>query len=129
MIPTHNPLLRPRRTLLRTRIRRRRAESPLRTPSRRTPRHRAGLLIRHLSRHRSNDLMPLRRVGRRVRLERELMRHGHFTAEGALAGVLAFDVEFRAVDGADEAVGEVERLLRRRVLGEVVVGFEFVEVL
>ena len=66
-------------------------------------------------------------MGGGVGAELELVRHGDLVAELALGEVLALDVELGAVDGADGAVGQVERVLRLRVFGEVVVGFELVQ--
>lgn len=114
--------------LLRTRLTRRLR----RTAAKRIPTpaggRTAGRLVGDLTRDAGDDLVPLLRVGGRVRLEGELVRHAHLGAQGAAAGVLALDVELLAVDGSDEAVRQVERGLRGRVLGEVVVGFEFVQV-
>lgn len=75
-----------------------------------------------------NNRMPLLRIGVGVGLELEIRRHGHFLAEFAARRVFALDGEFGAVDGPDDAVGQVERALGGRVTVEVLVVFVFVQV-
>lgn len=60
-------------------------------------------------------------------LELELVAHAEGVTDLALGHVLALDVELAVGDGADDAVGQVERRLGDGVLGKVVVGLEFVE--
>ena len=67
-------------------------------------------------------------IGCSVGLEREFVGSGHLVAEAATAAVLAAHVELHAINSANEAVRQVQTVLRTWVFGEVIVCLELVQV-
>lgn len=87
--------------------------------------------LRYVSCHRScrlsYNLPPLVRRLRGVCLELQLMTNGEAIAQLALRRVLALHVELLTTDGTDHAIRQIERELRYRIFGEVVISLEFVQ--
>jgi hypothetical protein len=75
-----------------------------------------------------DDAPPLLGVVGRVRLELELGGGGECAADFAAGDILALDVELDSVNGADDAVWQVQSQVRRGILGEIVRVLEGVQV-
>jgi hypothetical protein len=75
-----------------------------------------------------DDAMPLLRIARRMRLKVILGVQMQFRGDLAARHILALDMEFDAINTADAAVMQEQGQLGDRILVEVVVVFEFVEV-